>query len=103
MITERISFQAKYGHGDELVALMKSSMDTMPMDGVTAARLYTDFTGAMFTVAMEMDYADLDAYTASTKAAMAEYGNPSFEEWFKKSVAITERGEKQLFNSEKLM
>lgn len=103
MITERISFQAKYGKGDELITLMKGSMDTMPMTGVVGARLYTDFTGRMFTVAMEFDYEDLDSYAAATKAGMAEYGNPEFEQWFQKSVALTEGGEKQIFNSEKLM
>jgi hypothetical protein len=103
MITERVTFRAKYGRGDELIALMKGSPEQMPMEGVVGTRLYTDFTGAMFTVAMEFDYEDLDSYAAATKAGMAQYGNPEFENWFKQTVELTEGGEKQLFNSEKLM
>ena len=102
MITERLTFQAKYGHGDELVELMKSSMDMMPSDDVSSMRLYTDFTGKMFTVAMEFDYADLNAYARANQGQEAEYANPSFQEWFAKMVAVTDGGEKQLFNSEKL-
>lgn len=103
MITERMSFQAKYGQGDQLVQLMKQSMTEMPMGDTSGARLYTDLTGKMFTVVMEIDYADLDAYVRSSQGNTEQYSQASFQEWFGKMVAITENGERQLFNSEKLM
>lgn len=102
MITERMTFQAKYGQGDDLVQLMKQSMTEMPMGETAGARLYTDMTGKMFTVVMEIDYADLAAYARSSEEGMEQYNQASFQDWFGKMVAITEGGERQLFNSEKL-
>ena len=102
MITERLTFQAAYGKGDELVALMKESFRVMPMDSVMASRLYTDLTGKMFTCAVEIDYADLATYAASTAGDANSYGSTEFQEWFAKMVACTELGERQLFNSEAL-
>lgn len=103
MITERISFRAGYGKGDQLVALFKEQADGLfsnPL--VLAARLYTDLTGPMFSVIVESDFADLDAYTAFMKQDMAEYSTQDFQEWFGRMMAVTEGGERQLLNSEKM-
>jgi quinol monooxygenase YgiN len=103
MITERLSFRAKYGQGDTLAALVRENVQTMPPPaGVVGVRLYTDFTGPMFTVVFEIDHADMDAYMKDTQAQAAEFGLKEFQEWFAKMVACTEVGERQLFNSEKL-
>jgi|SRR5690349_5124302 hypothetical protein len=102
MITERLTFRAKYGHGDELVALMKESFNIMPVEQVLGARIYTDHTGPMFTVAMEVDHTDLQAYAGSSMGDGADYARADFQEWFAKMVAVTESGERQLFNSESL-
>lgn len=102
MITERLTFQAKYGQGDTLVALMKEVPGGLT-EGVAGQRVYTDFTGTMFTVAVEIDYADLDAYARSTRQQESEYADPTFGEWFGRMTAVTERGERQLWNSEKVM
>ena len=98
MIVERLTFRAKYGHGDELVALMKQAPggSTGPMTG----RLYTDLTGPMFTVQMEIEYPDLAGYAAANANLEQDYGTPEFQQWFAKMVAVTERGERQLFNVE---
>ncbi len=103
MITERLTFRAKYGQGDTLAALMRQNVEEMPMpSGVVGARLYTDFTGPMFQVVFEIDHADLNAFMADTQEQMKEYGDPRFQEWFGKMVACTDVGERQIFNSEKL-
>jgi hypothetical protein len=98
MIVERLTFQAKYGHGDELVALMKEA----PSGSGPAikGRIYTDATGPMFTVQFEMEYSDLAAFAASDMAQRADFGTSEFQQWFAKMVSVTERGERQLFNVE---
>ena len=102
MITERLTFRAKYGEGDALVALMKESFDIMPVADILGARIYTDHTGPMFTVAMEIDHADIAAYAKSSMTDSADFGTPEFQKFFAKMVAVTEGGERQLFNSEKV-
>jgi hypothetical protein len=102
VITERLTFRAKYGQGDALVALMKQSFDIMPSDDIAGARIYTDHTGPMFTVAMEIDHADLAAYAKSSMSDGSDYARSDFQQWFAKMVECTEMGERQLFNSEKL-
>lgn len=106
MIVERLSFRAKYGRGDELVALMKAfTTDVAPAIGAGAAamkRIYTDHTGTMFTVQAEIEYADLKAYTDATLSETAQYGSAAFQQWFKKMMDCTERGERQLLNLEVL-
>lgn len=104
MITERLTFRAKYGQGDALAALMRQNVQEMPMpSGVVGARLYTDFTGPMFQVVVEIDHADLNAFVADTAEQTSQYGDARFQEWFGKMVASTELGERQIFNSEKLI
>jgi hypothetical protein len=103
MITERLTFRAKYGQGDTLVNLMKESFKVMPMPaGTSGARIYTDHTGPMFTVAVEFDHADIGAYAKASMSDTQEFGSKEFQEWFSKMVAVTELGERQLFNMEKL-
>lgn len=103
MVTERISFRAGYGKGDALVALFKEQavgLFSTPL--VLGARLYTDLTGPMFSVIVESDFADMEAFTAFMKQDMAEYGTKDFQQWFSRMMAVTEVGERQLLNSEKL-
>ena len=102
MITERLSFRARYGQGDALVALMKESFSILPAADFQGARVYTDHTGPMFTVVMEIDHADIGAYAKSSMTEGADYGTPAFQEWFAKMVAVTESGERQLLNCEKI-
>ncbi|MGE0601055.1 MAG: hypothetical protein AB7J35_15950 [Dehalococcoidia bacterium] len=103
MITERLTFRAKYGQGDALVALMKEANKIMPSADMLSARVYTDFTGTMFTCAAEFDYADLSTWTKASQGDAAQYGTPEFQAWFGKMMACTEVGERQIFNSEKII
>lgn len=98
MIVERLTFQAKYGHGDELVALLKEvpGGSGPPAKG----RIYTDLTGPMFTVQFEMEYADMAAMASADAAQRKDFGTSEFEQWFAKMVAVTEKGERQLLNVE---
>jgi hypothetical protein len=98
MIVERITFQAKYGHGDELVALMKET--PAGSSGPFKGRLYTDLTGPMFTVQFEVEHPDLAAFAASEAELRKDYGTSEFEQWFARMVAVTEKGERQLLNLE---
>jgi hypothetical protein len=103
VITERLTFRAKYGQGDQLLALLKENLQTMPMPAnVQGVRLYTDATGPMFSVAFEIDHPDLQTFAANTMEQGAEYGTKEFQDWFAKMVECTEHGERQLFNSEKI-
>lgn len=98
MIVERLTFQAKYGRGDELVALLKEAPqgDNVPFKG----RLYTDLTGPMFTVQFEVEYADMAELAAADAEQRKEFGTSEFQEWFARMVEVTERGERQLLNVE---
>lgn len=103
MITERLTFRAKYGQGDKLVQLLKENLEAMPMPAsVQGIRLYTDATGPMFTVAFEIDHPDIQTFAANTAEQEADYASKAFQDWFAKMVECTEHGERQLFNSEKL-
>jgi hypothetical protein len=105
MITERLTFQAKYGRGDELVGLMKEMYTSGMADQIGAggsARVYTDRTGPMFSVVLEVDHADLDAFAAAEKAGEAAYADPKFQAWFGRMVELTEAGGRQLLNMERL-
>jgi hypothetical protein len=103
MITERLTFRAKYGHGDELVALFKEWFGKMagPM-GVASARLYTDATGPMFSVIAESDFADMAAYAAFFQQDTSMYADADFQGWFARMTAITESGDRQILNMEQL-
>ncbi len=101
MITERLSFRAKYGHGDELVALFKEQYARLAQSGVTGARLYTDATGPMFSVILESDFANMADYAAFLQDT-SMYSEPQFAAWFGRMQAITESGDRQVLNMERL-
>ena len=103
MITERLTFRARYGHGDELVGLLKESFkDLFPTQELKSARIYTDATGPMFSVAVEMDFEDMAAWMRMTAGDPDTYGSAQFQEWFGRMTQVTEAGERQLLNTEVL-
>lgn len=103
MIVERITFQAKYGQGDALVDLFREwGKKFAARTGATAARVYTDATGAMFTVQADQEYPDMAAYAAATATRSEVFGTPEFAELFSRMQAVTERGERQLLNAEEI-
>ena len=104
MITERLTFRAKYGHGDELTALLHEWFPSMAkQSGIAAARVYADVTGPMFTVVTESDFADFAAYATFFSQDEAMYSDASFQSWFERMTAATESGERQLYRMESLI
>ena len=103
MIIERITFRAKYGQGDALAEIFREWGRTFAeRTGATAARLYTDVTGGMFTVEVDQEYADMAAYAAATASRSEVFGTPEFAELFGRMQAVVEHGERQLLNAEDL-
>jgi hypothetical protein len=99
VITERLSFQARYGQGDALVALFLEQQANLRTPEVLSQRIYTDATGPMFTVQVEQDFADLASYTKANEATQAQYSAPWFQDWFARMTTMVERGERQLFTT----
>lgn len=101
-IVERLTFRAKYGRGDELAGLFREmpSIPAFAEAGIGAMRLYTDATGPMFTVAVEQEYEDLEAYGRAMAAEQQAFASPEFQEWFRRMVDVTELGERQLYQME---
>ncbi len=101
MLAERQVFHAKYGRGDELVALLKEYISKFgPKIGLTSGRLYTDATGTQFTVVVESEHKDWAAYAAVDKKQQAQYRTKAFQQWFERMAPLVERGETQVFNVE---
>ena len=94
MIVERDVFQAKYGHGDELVALLKESKPMMIKAGAKNVRILTDLTGTFFTVVMEVEYGS----AAEMEKTLSMMGDPEFEKWFQRMVPMVDTGNRQLFS-----
>lgn len=96
MLVARQVFQAKYGKGDELVALFKDFNARMQADGVTGMnfRILTDATGPFFTVVTEVEVESLAAWEESFSEGMAR---PWMNEWFGKMVPLVESGSREFY------
>ena len=100
MIIERLTFQAKYGQGDALVALVREFNKTAAAKGLpTVPRVCVDRTGPMFTVIWDTESKDLAAYATGAADEAGMYGDPEFQAWFAKMVPLVERGERQLLET----
>lgn len=102
MITERLTFEAKYGHGDELAQLFREWVGSHKDEMGGGGRIYTDVTGAMFRVILEADFEDMEAYARFLKAESGQFGTAEFAAWFKKMEAVTKHGERELLNMERV-
>jgi hypothetical protein len=99
MIVERLTFQAKYGQGDALVALMREWQGSFAKQlGLGQSRLFTDLTGTMFTVIAEQEYRDLKELADLQAKQEAMYATPQFQQWFAKMQPLVERGDRQLLS-----
>jgi hypothetical protein len=101
MLVERLSFQANYGQGDALIALFREMANRMRQEGMGEMRLYTDATGDMFTVQVEGEFADWQAYAKFQSQSEQMFGDSQFQEWFGRMVPLVEKGSRQLFNVQK--
>lgn len=95
MILVRNVFQAKYGKGDELVALFKELREKWGPD--YSGRILTDVSGPFFTVVDETEVESL----AEWERLRAEiFARPEFGDWFARMVPLVESGRRELYNIE---
>ena len=93
MILVRLVFQAKYGRGDELVALFHDNADMWP--GGQQMRLLTDLSGSFFTVVAETAFENMAAWE---KFEQEEYAMPEFGPWFEKMIPLVESGRREFYH-----
>ncbi len=95
MILVRNVFQAKYGKGDELVALFKEVREEQP--AMTVDRILTDVSGPFFTVVSETlveNLADWEQRVAK------DFSNAKFEDWFARTMPLVESGHREFYTIE---
>lgn len=96
MLLVRQTFQAKYGRGDELVALFKGFNKRMSEEGTIARfRILTDASGPFFTVVSEIEaesFADWEGKFSETM------NKPWMGEWFGKMMDLVESGRRDFYN-----
>lgn len=63
-------------------------------------RVLTDATGKMFTVVWEPEYKDWADFAASRAAMQKMFASKEFRQWFEKMAAVTESGQRELYNVE---
>ncbi len=98
MIVERLVFQAKYGKGDELVALMKQMSKEMSASGPGRNfRVLTDRSGTFFTVVVEFEWESLGEWE---KGFAQMVSDRSAQEAMDRSIALIESGRREFYNVE---
>ena len=97
MLLVRQVFQAKYGHGDELVGLfqelnarMRDAGELMPQ-----FRVLTDASGPFFTVVTETETENFAAWEGGFREAMDQ---PWMGEWFSRMMPLVESGSREFYN-----
>ena len=98
MLVARQVFRAKYGRGDELVALFQAFNARMQQEaGGTALRfrILTDASGPFFTVVAEAEVANFAAWEGAFREGMAR---PWMGEWFGRMMPLVESGSREFYN-----
>lgn len=98
MLVARQVFSAKYGRGDELVALFQEFNTRMQqeVDGTAPRfRILTDATGPFFTVVTEVEVKNFAAWEGPFREAMAR---PWMGEWFGRMMPLVESGRREFYN-----
>ncbi len=96
MLIVRDVFQAKYGRGDELVALLQEFDRKLGETGspVTRSRILTDASGPFFTVVTESEVESMGAWEESFRTMIRE---PWVQEWFGRMVPLVESGSREFY------
>jgi hypothetical protein len=95
MIVVRQVFQAKYGRGDELVALFKQFATRMQSEGQDMGwRILTDASGPFFTVVTENEVESLAAWEQTFGEMMTR---PWVGEWFASMVPLVDSGSREFY------
>ncbi len=95
MIIVRDVFNAKYGKGGELVALMKEAQERWPT--AFAERVLTDASGTFFRVVAETSVDSLAAWEQRTADI---FSLPEFGDWFARMAPLVDRGRREFWNTE---
>lgn len=95
MIRVRQVFQAKYGHGDELVALFKEFHASAEIPNRERARILTDAAGQFFTVVTEYEVESLGEWERVFTRMMSQ---PETGQWFSRMMDVTESGRREFYN-----
>ena len=93
MIVVRNVFQAKYGKGNDLVALIREANKLWPTRGQNF-RILTDLSGQFFTVVTEVDIENLAAFEA---ASQATFSDERFPAWFERMTQLVEGGRREFY------
>jgi hypothetical protein len=94
MIVAQTSIQAKWGRGDEVVAIFKEMFEGAD---APSGRIMTDLSGEYFTILLETSHEDLAAWEASRKAM---FEDPAFSEGFAKTADLVKSGSLRFFTVE---
>jgi hypothetical protein len=96
MVIARQIFRAKYGRGDELVALFQELNARLREAGGSAPRfrILTDLSGPFFTVVTEAEVESLAAWEGAFRESMAR---PWMGEWFGRMAPLVESGSREFF------
>lgn len=96
MMVARQVFQAKYGRGDDLVALFKEFNAKMQeADGEPRFRILTDASGPFFTVVTEVEVESFSAWENNFREQMSQ---PWIGEWFSRMQPLVDSGSREFFN-----
>jgi hypothetical protein len=94
MIIVRDVFQAKYGKGGELVALLKEVSKILP---VSYNRILTDASGPFFTVVAEGEVENLGEWE---KLISSVFADKDFAAWFERMAPLVDSGRREFYNVE---
>jgi hypothetical protein len=97
MLVARQVFQAKYGRGDELVAIFQELNRRMQeeADPGPRFRILTDASGPFFTVVTEVEVENFADWESRFSTSMSR---PWMGEWDSRLVQLVESGNRQFFN-----
>ena len=95
MIIVRDVFQAKYGKGNDLVALFKEAKEKWST--LYAPRILTDKSGQFFTVVTETEFESLAAWEQESGII---FSMPEFGDWFERMTQLVESGRREFYNIE---
>ena len=86
-------FQARYGKGDDLVALLKEGQATWP-ESFGGGRILTDASGRFFTVVTELEVESFADWEGLLSKGVAD---PKFGEWFARMQSVVESGRREFY------
>jgi len=97
MIIERLTWHAKFGQGDRVIEAFKRWQELFGQSQGLKARILTDVTGTMFTVQVEIEYADMQHFARGTEELQKIYQEDAFAEWFNSWQDAVESGKREIY------